>query len=806
MIRSLTAACYGTLLASIAAAQPLVVEPLTLSLPGGTARGFIAEVDLLDPSVEVVTTAGAFCGNSCIVPLVTTDDWLAQNDLDLAINANFFGNLGNGTGQLLGLSVADGSIVSNPRQVSGAYDPALGFLPTGHATAGHIDPASAATFTNAVAGIGPGSGDSLPGSLLVDNGVNLGATARVSPQTREPRTAVGVSQDGATLFVAVIDGRQPGHSAGITLPELADVLIARGAWDAVALDGGGSSSFAHKQANGSVITNSPSDGNFRPVPNHLGVRLNELGAGPMIETGTRPIRGVWLRPPTSLVTLDTWLGDLAEAGVTDLFLETFYHGLATNDSSVFNDRFGFDYLAEAIVIAHRYGIRVHAWLETGYWGFGSSADYILNVHPEWLVIDVNAASPVGDQTSQKFVNLGHPGVQQMLADYVAELAAIPGLEGVHIDYHRYPVDNTTTPSSPAPYSYDAQTMSGFQSLGFGLPLITAATPSGSEWSAYVQFRRDQISSAAQIMFDAINAVTPGQLFSAAIFASATTSSTQLSKMQDWPAWANGGYMEIIIPMAYGPTQSSIRNDLNLAKSLAPSTLIVAGLALTGTSSHPPVATQLDAVAQAGLNGFVFFEGGYLAMTPAERTSLRNWLDLNAPVQPGDLDSDGLVDGRDLAFFATVYTGTPVPVNGRNRELDFDDSGLIDAQDEAILLDRFARARYGADGVVDAIDFQAFLNSFSGPGPGGPVGPVINLHDLDADGDVDYDDQLVFHRLLTADIGLDLDADRDGVFDIEDVYAQNQAPIDVDRDGDVDLDDQHALELEFRIRDELNLIP
>lgn len=57
---------------------------------------------------------------------------------------------------------------------------------------------------------------------------------------RNPRTAVGRTPEGKALLV-VVDGRQPGYSAGITLEELAYLLAGLGAWEAVALDGGGSS-------------------------------------------------------------------------------------------------------------------------------------------------------------------------------------------------------------------------------------------------------------------------------------------------------------------------------------------------------------------------------------------------------------------------------------------------------------------------------------------------------------------------------------------------------------------------------------
>jgi len=129
----------------------------------------------------------------------------------------------------------------------------------------------------AVAGVGGSPTSDVPGTVLVRDGENLGATARVAPSDRHPRTAVGVDASGRRLILMVIDGRQPEWSVGVTLAELATLMIDRGADDAINLDGGGSSAFVYDlDADGAVghwRTNRPSDGRFRPVANHLGIRL-----------------------------------------------------------------------------------------------------------------------------------------------------------------------------------------------------------------------------------------------------------------------------------------------------------------------------------------------------------------------------------------------------------------------------------------------------------------------------------------------------------------------------------------------------
>ena len=71
---------------------------------------------------------------------------------------------------------------------------------------------------------------------------------------RHPRTLIGRDRDGDTWLV-VVDGRQPGHSVGMSLPELTALSRRLGLVDALNLDGGGSSTMVVKGA----VVNRPSD-------------------------------------------------------------------------------------------------------------------------------------------------------------------------------------------------------------------------------------------------------------------------------------------------------------------------------------------------------------------------------------------------------------------------------------------------------------------------------------------------------------------------------------------------------------------
>ena len=73
-------------------------------------------------------------------------------------------------------------------------------------------------------------------------------------ETRHPRSAIGFSRDSTTLFLLVVDGRSQ-KSVGMTLVELAALMRRLGAWQAMNLDGGGSTTMIIDGA----IVNAPSD-------------------------------------------------------------------------------------------------------------------------------------------------------------------------------------------------------------------------------------------------------------------------------------------------------------------------------------------------------------------------------------------------------------------------------------------------------------------------------------------------------------------------------------------------------------------
>ena len=99
-------------------------------------------------------------------------------------------------------------------------------------------------------------------TLLLKNGEQLDQSGNTMPVAKmEPRTAIGVSQDGKEVYLMVVDGRNFYYSNGADLLDLMNLMSACGASDALNLDGGGSSTFiARDGAEGELkLLNWPTD-------------------------------------------------------------------------------------------------------------------------------------------------------------------------------------------------------------------------------------------------------------------------------------------------------------------------------------------------------------------------------------------------------------------------------------------------------------------------------------------------------------------------------------------------------------------
>lgn len=108
------------------------------------------------------------------------------------------------------------------------------------------------------------------GSVLVKDGKIVVAHSNGYTNDRASRTAVGITKTGKVVFL-VVDGRQEPVSCGGSMQEIAQMMLEAGCYNAVNLDGGGSTTYVAKQEGDEKLSvaNRPSDGYSRSVSTSL---------------------------------------------------------------------------------------------------------------------------------------------------------------------------------------------------------------------------------------------------------------------------------------------------------------------------------------------------------------------------------------------------------------------------------------------------------------------------------------------------------------------------------------------------------
>ena len=226
-------------------------------------QGWAVRIDLKAPGVEFFVTPSNGDAPKDTDGLKTST-FLKKHKLQLAINASPYDVIPADEGvplDVAGLSISRGDRYSPPNDTYGAL-----LISKDNRAWIATPPMDTKAAYNAVGGF----------RLLLEKGRNVGWHDQL-----HPRTAVGVSRDGRYLYLLVIDGRQSGYSEGTTTAETAEWMRLLGAYDALNLDGGGSTALVIDDGQGGAkVLNRPIHlnivGNERVNANHLGVYARRL--------------------------------------------------------------------------------------------------------------------------------------------------------------------------------------------------------------------------------------------------------------------------------------------------------------------------------------------------------------------------------------------------------------------------------------------------------------------------------------------------------------------------------------------------
>lgn len=198
---------------------------------------------------------------------------------------------------------------------------------------------------------------------------------------------------------------------------------------------------------------------------------------------------------------------------------------------------GWDPLDVAIREGRRRGLRVHAYVNVlPAWAQKdppprSSAQLYVS-RPNWLMVD-SRGKRMEPNGFYAFLDPGLPEVREYLALLFARLVQDYAVDGLHLDYIRYPNES-------GDYSYHPRVVRDFREWYGKSP-----SEAPEKWVAY---RQRQISSTVQQIRTAVEQVRPGLEISAAVLADPETGSILAGQLP--MQWLADGLIDAVAPMVY----------------------------------------------------------------------------------------------------------------------------------------------------------------------------------------------------------------------------------------------------------------
>lgn len=274
------------------------------------------------------------------------------------------------------------------------------------------------------------------------------------------------------------------------------------------------------------------------------------------------VRGMWLDRGTivkakSEADLAKVFDRIAVAGINTVFFETLNSSYTIYPSSVAPQQNplvkGWDPLKAAVKLAHERGMELHAWV----WTFAAAnqrhntildlpRNYVgpvLSKHPDWAITD-HEGSRFHYTSGKVFLDPANPEVQEYLLSLVTEIATNYEVDGIHLDYIRYPFQSAT---GKITYGYGTAARQQFEELtGYDPIQLDTSHPL---WSRWTEFRATQIDNFVGLVSGNLRQLRPELTLSTAVFP--MPQRERLSKIQQsWEKWVSKEWIDMLVPMTY----------------------------------------------------------------------------------------------------------------------------------------------------------------------------------------------------------------------------------------------------------------
>jgi len=338
------------------------------------------------------------------------------------------------------------------------------------------------------------------------------------------------------------------------------------------------------------------------------------------------IRSIWLDRETivnagSAEGLAQIFERFRAAGINTVFVETVNAGYTVYPSDVAPEQNpltrGWDPLQSAVDLGKVYDIEVHAWV----WLFaagnrahnrilGQPESYpgpILSARPDWAGFD-NRGNLIIPGKPKPFLDPANPEVRAYLIDLLDEIATRYDVDGIQLDYVRYPFQDAATSRT---FGYGTAAREQFYELT-GVDPVTIPSLNGGDrrlarlWSQWTDFRAQQISSFVAESSTHLRRRHPGLILSAAVFAD-DTYYRHHAIQQDWEDWADQGLVDWIVLMSYADSTHEFSELIQpwVLESSFHSTQIIPGIRLLNLPSAE-ARNQIELLRDLPVGGYALF--------------------------------------------------------------------------------------------------------------------------------------------------------------------------------------------------------
>lgn len=357
------------------------------------------------------------------------------------------------------------------------------------------------------------------------------------------------------------------------------------------------------------------------------IEYANLAMSTVIPYDSDELKGVWIRPTYfSEDEIIKTIDKIYDAGIDNIFLETYYHGKTIFPSQTMTkygfirqneDYVGFDPLRIWINEAHKRGIKVHIWFETFYVGNKppeTNAGYILAKKPEWANYqkknaDSDTIAYSVSEHNGYFIDPANPEVQNFLYELLCEIITRYKPDGINLDYIRYPqsLDTIYSNYDMSNWGYTKYARDEFFKMYGVDPIELKYTdPLWFQWRAY---RCNKVTSFVRRVsvlcrFNKIQITT-------VIFPNRNLALN--TKMQDWKTWSMNNFVDGFTPLFLTCNDMTAINLMEeILRNKSASTKLYAGLFVTFMNgSSADLIKQIHAARKYCLNGLIIFDYAHL---------------------------------------------------------------------------------------------------------------------------------------------------------------------------------------------------